>query len=128
MKVLLDTYTFLWWITDNSNLSENSRNIIKNPENVIFFSAASAWEISIKAGLGRLDLKESPDKLIPDELSKNTFSILPIKLRHALKVYSLPNFHKDPFDRLLIAQSIIEEMPILSKDDKIKEYSIKIIW
>lgn len=128
MKVILDTHTFLWWITDAANLSIRAREIIKNPDNIIYISAASAWEIVIKAKLKKITLKEQPEKLIPEEIQKNAFQVLSIHMYHALKVYELPDIHRDPFDRILVAQSKIEQLPLLSKDKNIKKYGIRVIW
>ena len=128
MKAILDTHTFLWWIIDAAKLSIRVREIIRNPDNIIYISAASAWEIVIKAKLKRITQKEQPEKLIPEEIQKNSFQVLPIHLYHALKVYELPDIHKDPFDRILVAQSKIEQLPLLTRDKNIKKYGIKVIW
>lgn len=128
MKALLDTHTFLWWITDDPKISSTVSHIIKNPDNEIFFSTASAWEISIKSRLNRIKLTQMPDIFIPDQLQKNYFQILPIQLNHALKEFSLPTIHNDPFDRILIAQSITEDIPLLTADTKMKKYEVNIIW
>jgi PIN domain nuclease of toxin-antitoxin system len=105
MKVLLDTHTFLWWITDSPRLSARAREVIRGGDNELFFSAASGWEIAIKAQLGRLQLPDDLEQFIVDQLSLNTILVLPIQLRHALHVYTLPQHHRDPFDRMLVAQS-----------------------
>jgi PIN domain nuclease of toxin-antitoxin system len=128
MKALLDTHTFLWWITDEDKLSPKVRDIIKNPENTIYFSTASAWEIVIKAKLKRIALTEPPGKLIPDEIYKNSFQILPIHLNHTLKVFELPYHHKDPFNRILAAQAKGENLPLLSKDKMMDDYKVEVIW
>ena len=128
MKALLDTHTFLWWITDDPKISGTVSHIIKNQDNEIFFSTASAWEISIKSRLNRIKLTQMPDIFIPDQLQKNYFQILPIQLNHTLKEFSLPAIHNDPFDRILIAQSITEDIPLLTADAKMKKYEVKIIW
>jgi PIN domain nuclease of toxin-antitoxin system len=128
MKVLLDTHTFLWWIIDSPRLSALAREVIRDSDNELFFSAASGWEIAIKAQLGRLQLPDNLEQFIADQLSLNTILALPIQLRHALHVYTLPRHHRDPFDRMLVAQSQIEKLPILTTDSQIAQYEVKIIW
>ncbi len=128
MKALLDTHAFLWWVTEDSRLSSTARNIITDSANQLFLSTASAWEIVIKARLGKLTLPEPPEIYIPNRLKVNRFESLSIDLIHALQVVNLPDLHKDPFDRIIIAQSQVEKMPILTLDSQIKRYSVDIIW
>lgn len=128
MKALLDTHTFLWWNADAPQLSEAVRAIIADGDNQIFLSAASAWEIAIKAALGRLSLPEPPEQYVANRLTLHRMQGLPIQLSHALRVYSLPEIHRDPFDRLLVAQSQMEKMPILTADENISSYEVEVIW
>lgn len=128
MKVLLDTHTFLWWITDDQRLSTKARTIISNGDNELFLSAATGWEIAIKAQLGRIRLTDKPEPFIAEQLSLNGIQSLPIHMSHALHVYNLPNHHRDPFDRMIIAQAQLEDLPILTMDSEIKKYGIRIIW
>lgn len=128
MRVLLDTHAFIWWVTDNVQLSPTARNVIADPDNVLFLSSASAWEIVIKVRLGKLDLPEPPETYIPSRLIMNRFESLSIQMAHALQVVNLPALHQDPFDRILIAQSQVEEMPIITVDNKIIQYSVDVIW
>jgi len=128
MKYLLDTNAFLWWITDNDSLSDRAREIIRDSRNALFLSAASGWEIAIKAGLGRLDLQENPEKLIPEQMLLNDIQGLPIQMSHALHVHALPEHHRDPFDRMLVAQCQLEEMPIVTSDPQIAEYDVEVVW
>lgn len=128
MRVLLDTHTFLWWITDDPRLSRKVRGIIGNGKNQIFLSAASGWEIAIKAKLGRLQVPDELERFIPEQLALNAIEILPVQMSHALHVYALPDHHHDPFDRLLIAQAQLESLPILTTDPQIVRYSVKVIW
>ena len=123
MKALLDTHAFLWWVTEDSRLSSTARNIITDSDNQLFLSTASAWEIVIKARLGKLTLPEPPEVYIPNRLTVNRFESLSIDLIHALQVVNLPDLHKDPFDRIIIAQSQVEKIPILTSDSQIKRYS-----
>jgi PIN domain nuclease of toxin-antitoxin system len=130
MKALLDTHVFLWWIDDDSRLSASAKTIIENSENQLFFSAASAWEIAIKTQLGKMRLPSNSnlDKFIATHLSLNGFEPLPISLSHALHTASFPSLHKDPFDRILIAQSRLEGLPLLTGDALITQYSVETIW
>lgn len=128
MKYLLDTHTFLWWITDNELLSDRAREVIRNGRNTILLSAASGWEIAIKAGLGRLELPDRPEVVIPEQMSLNDIQGLPVQMSHALRVHSLPQHHRDPFDRMLVAQCQLEEIPIITSDPEISKYDVEIIW
>jgi PIN domain nuclease of toxin-antitoxin system len=128
MKALLDTHAFLWWITDDARLSSRVRDLTGDSTNRLFLSAASGWEIAIKAQLGKLQLPDNLERYIADQLSLNGFESLPIQLRHALHVYSLPDFHRDPFDRILVAQSQLEQLPILTVDPQIARYEVDVIW
>jgi PIN domain nuclease of toxin-antitoxin system len=128
MRALLDTHTFLWWIDDNPELSEVARRILADSQNEIFVSAATGWEIAIKSALGRLDVEGDPERFFPEQMTLNSFQALPIEISHALHTYHLPDHHRDPFDRLLISQSQIEELPLITKDPSIGEYEVEIIW
>jgi PIN domain nuclease of toxin-antitoxin system len=128
MKALLDTHTFLWWNLDAPKLSKTVREIIGDGQNEIFFSAASAWEIAIKYGKGRLTLPDPPDIYIPKRLTNYRFTALPVLLSHSLQVYTLSDIHQDPFDRLLVVQSQMEQLPILTMDTNIVQYNITTIW
>ncbi|MCA9928028.1 MAG: type II toxin-antitoxin system VapC family toxin [Anaerolineales bacterium] len=128
MKALLDTHTFLWWITDDGRLSKRVRDILSNGRNTIYFSAASGWEIAIKARLNKLTLPTDIANFVGEHLTKNAFEILPIQLHHTLHVYALPAHHRDPFDHILIAQGQLENLPLLTIDAHIAQYDIKTIW
>ena len=128
MKLLLDTHVFLWWIADYPRLPSKINEIIRNVENKLFLSAASGWEIAIKDNLGRLQLPSELKDFIPEQLVINDIKSLPIQMKHALHVYTLPNYHRDPFDRLLVAQSQIENLPLITADAQIARYPVKIIW
>jgi PIN domain nuclease of toxin-antitoxin system len=128
MRALLDTHTFLWWVTNQPQLSPDVRAILSDRNHQIFFSVASGWEITIKAQLGRLELPNQLEYFIANQLAINSFQVLPIELKHALQIYHLPNHHKDPFDRILVAQSQVEDLPLLSVDKKISQYEIRMIW
>jgi PIN domain nuclease of toxin-antitoxin system len=128
MRALLDTHAFLWWIDDHPKLSLRAREFIKNGDNELFFSSVSAWEIIIKSQLGRLDIPENPEAFISKELAINSIHSLPLHINHALHIYRLPHYHRDPFDRILVAQALVEKLPILTADQKIFKYPVKIIW
>jgi PIN domain nuclease of toxin-antitoxin system len=128
VRALLDTHAFLWWISDDRRLSDRAKAIIADGRNELFFSAASGWEISIKAGLGRLEVPADLQRFISDQLSRNAFQSLPIYLSHALHTRTLPDHHRDPFDRILISQAILEEIPLLSSDHRISHYPVEVVW
>ena len=128
MRVLLDTHAFLWWIDDDERLSDKAREIVSDGRNELFFSAASGWEISIKSGLGRLEIPGDIEKFVADQLSRNAIEALPIHLSHALNAHKLSGHHRDPFDRILVSQAILEEMPLLSADPQIRHYQVEVVW
>jgi PIN domain nuclease of toxin-antitoxin system len=128
MKALLDTQVFLWWNMDDSRLSQTARDLIADGRNELYLSAASAWEIAIKAVRGSLILPEPPEQYVPSRMRLHRILALPIQFRHALHVYDLPPIHRDPFDRLLIAQSRLEDLPILTTDPEISRYDVSVIW
>jgi PIN domain nuclease of toxin-antitoxin system len=128
MKVLIDTHTFLWWNTDDAQLSLRAREVIADGQNEVFLSAASVWEIVIKTTKGKLVLPEAPAQYITHRMSLYRFRHLPIQISHALRVYELPPYHNDPFDRMLIAQSQAECIPIVTSDESFQQYELEIIW
>ncbi|RCJ41285.1 twitching motility protein PilT [Nostoc minutum NIES-26] len=128
MRALLDTHAFIWWVTDDSQLSANARDVITDSSNILFLSVVSAWEIIIKNKLGKLTLPEPVEQYIPSRLAINRFESLPIQMNHVLQVASLPNIHRDPFDRILIAQSQVENLPIVTIDQQITQYLVQTIW
>ena len=128
MKYLLDTHAFLWWNMDDAQLSSVAKELIADGNNEIFLSAASAWEIAIKSARGRLSLPDEPTTYVSSRLRLHGFQALPIHIQHATAVYDLPQYHADPFDRLLIAQSQIESMPLLSVDVDIQKYDVEVVW
>lgn len=128
MKVLLDTHAFLWWITEDPKLSSKASEIIREGNNELYFSAASGWEIAIKAQLNRIRLPGPPGIFISEQLRINGIQSLPILMSHALHVYNLPEHHRDPFDRILVVQSQLEGLPILTVDPSFSLYEIEVIW
>jgi len=128
MKLLLDTHTFIWWDTEPQRLSQQVLNMCQDPENVLLVSVASLWEIQIKLQLGKLKLNTPLAELVLGQQEINKIDILDIKLDHVLALGKLPSHHKDPFDRLLIAQAGIEEAILVSKDKIFTEYAVKLVW
>jgi PIN domain nuclease of toxin-antitoxin system len=128
VKVLLDTHAFLWAITDNPQLSDKARRMFTSSDNELLLSAASVWEILVKVQIGRLPLPKPAGDYLERQLAKNAITVLPIQLRHVLRLERLPLHHRDPFDRLLIAQSLEEELPVLTADPLMKNYSAMLLW
>jgi PIN domain nuclease of toxin-antitoxin system len=128
MRVILDTHVFLWWIANDKRLSKASRQTIERAGNEILFSAASAWEIAVKCRLGKLDLPSSPETFVSSQLAKNDFTPLPITITHALRVLALAGSHKDPFDLMLVAQSAVERIPIITADPQFDQFAVETIW
>lgn len=128
MKALLDTHAFLWWITDDPRLSRRARQVITDGRNDVFLSAACGWEIAIKAHRKRIQLPDTPERFIAEQLTINGFQSLPIQLSHALNVFGLPDHHGDPFDRLLIVQSRLEDIALITADQDILKYDVEVIW
>jgi len=128
MKIILDTHIFLWLITDNDRLSDKSKHAFTNSDNELFFSIASYWEICIKISIGKLKLSKNWDKIIKDELMVNSVKLLPISTEHCLQITQLPFHHRDPFDRIIISQAIIEQMHIMTINSYFSQYEVNIVW
>ncbi len=128
MKQLLDTHTFLWFVNGSTKLSHRVRQLIEAPTNENLLSIASLWEMSIKYNLGKLKFELSFDAFIRQEVTQSNLQVLNISLEHLNLTATLPLYHRDPFDRLIIAQAIVENLPILSIDDAFDAYSIERIW
>ena len=129
MKFLLDTHVFLWWINADKRISDKIISIISDVNNDIFLSSASCWEVVIKSKIGKLSISEAsvPD-FINRQIIDNQIIPLAIDSGHALNVYNLPDYHRDPFDKIIISQAIIEELPIITADNLFSKYPVKIIW
>lgn len=128
MNYLLDTHSFLWFITADKALSTNAKTLIEDPNNTIFLSLASVWEMAIKSSLGKLTIPQPFAAFIIKQLNDNSFSLLPITLAHASIVSTSPFHHRDPFDRLLIAQALHEKMPIIGNENIFDLYGITRKW
>jgi PIN domain nuclease of toxin-antitoxin system len=121
VRLLLDTHVLLWWLADDRKLTRAARTIIANPDNEVIVSSASLWEIAIKAALGRIEVEL--DDLEP-AIARNGFRPLPIGFRHALTAGRLPVVHRDPFDRMLIAQASVDELRVVSHDRVFERYNL----
>lgn len=128
MKLLLDTHSFLWFISGDAKLSANARMLIEDASNQSMFSIASVWEMAIKVSIGKLRLGQSFETLIPQQIKLNGIELLKISFSHTAVVATLPLNHRDPFDRLLIAQAIVEKIPIVSGDPAFDTYAITRLW
>lgn len=127
MRLLLDTQVFLWMYTAPARPSDDARSLILDPDNERLLSVASCWEISIKYELGKLKLASPPAVYIPARLDIGMTSLLSISPEHVYRVASLPHHHRDPFDRLLVAQSMLEQLPLLTADPRLSSYGIETI-
>jgi PIN domain nuclease of toxin-antitoxin system len=128
VRLLLDSHALLWFGWDSPQLSARGKAMISDPQNELWFSAGSMWEIAIKAGLGKINLDPSFDEFMEKAIVLLNLSILPISVAHAAMYKELPFHHRDPFDRLLIAQSKVENLPVLSADALFDEYFVMRVW
>jgi PIN domain nuclease of toxin-antitoxin system len=128
MKLLLDTCTFLWLISDSPALSSQARELFSSPENEACLSTVSTWEIAIKHSLGRLPLPESPQRFIPVQREKHGIESLSLDEESTLQVLRLPLLHNDPFDRMLVCQAIVQGLTILTPDSLISQYPVRVMW
>jgi PIN domain nuclease of toxin-antitoxin system len=128
MRLLIDAHTFLWFVWDDLQLGTNARALIVNPTNQKLISTVTYWEIAIKVSIGKIDLGEPYRAFMHREINRNNFDILPVSVDHAAAVSLLPFHHRDPFDRMLVAQAIVEQIPIVSGDPAFDAYSITRLW
>jgi PIN domain nuclease of toxin-antitoxin system len=127
MKALLDTHTFLWAISGDQRLSQRAERLFIGPSD-LWLSVASIWEILIKAQVGKMPLPTPVGPYLVKKLAENRIGVLPVGLNHVLKVEALPMHHNDPFDRILIAQSIEEGWPVITADSVFERYPVRVIW
>jgi PIN domain nuclease of toxin-antitoxin system len=125
---LLDTHVLLWWLFDDPKLSGTARDVIQAPDNTILVSSASGWEISTKHRLGKLPHAGEAVRNLPSLLRKSRMTVLSITMEHALAAGALPGPHRDPFDRMLIAQGQIEGLPVVTSDRVFHQYSVELVW
>ena len=128
MKYLLDTMVWLWSVGPTDKINQAGLDVLANGEAEVYFSAASAWEVALKTQLGKFTLTEPPGSYVPKRLAAQGIRSLPIAQNHTLKVYDLSSHHRDPFDRLLIAQAIVEGMTILTADRSFAKYPVDVLW
>jgi PIN domain nuclease of toxin-antitoxin system len=128
MRLLLDTHAFLWFITGDPKLSSTAERAIRDGTNELLLSVASVWEMAIKVRLDRLPIPQPLDSFVPRQLEINRISLLPIELQHTFEIARLPLHHRDPFDRLLIGQAMVETIPIISADDAFASYEVEVMW
>ncbi|WYL98984.1 MAG: type II toxin-antitoxin system VapC family toxin [Gloeotrichia echinulata CP02] len=128
MKLLLDSHVLIWWTSSSERLSQRVYSLINDTNNRLVFSIASVWEMQIKLQLGKLNLNSSLPVLIDNQQRVNNLQLLPIELAHIWGLTNLPNHHRDPFDRLLIAQAIVEQIPLVSIDSVFDNYPIQRLW
>lgn len=128
MKLLLDTCTFLWIVTDAAELSPRARALFRAAEHEVYLSAASAWEIGVKHALGRLPLPQPPGRFVPAEREAHGIDSLAIDEESVLQVGRLPQVHRDPFDRLLVCQAIVHGLAILTPDPLVADYPVRVVW
>ncbi|HEX5727235.1 MAG TPA: type II toxin-antitoxin system VapC family toxin [Longimicrobiaceae bacterium] len=128
MKLLLDTHALLWFLGGNERLSAQARSAIEDLSNQRLFSMAGAWEVAIKVSLGKLSLHAPFEQLVPGELRANAIELLPILPQHVIALASLPFHHRDPFDRMLVAQATVEGASVVSADPTLDAYEIPRIW
>jgi PIN domain nuclease of toxin-antitoxin system len=128
MRVLIDTHVLIWWTGDINQLSPLVRDMLADPQTEPVLSIASIWEMQIKISLDKLSLQIDLPTLVENEMDRNSFVLLPIELKHIYRLNDLPLHHKDPFDRLLISQSVMETMPIISIDEKFDAYGVQRFW
>ena len=127
MNLLIDTHCWLWWLTEPGKLKRSSIALLKNSENTVLLSPVSSWEIAIKYSIGKLPLPETPEEFVSSRMERDGIVSLPIHHSHTVKTADLPFHHNDPFDRLLIAQAIVEKIPIMTVDSWFDLYDVEVI-
>lgn len=128
MRFLLDTHCFLWGLAAPERLHHEGAALITDEENTVVFSVVSALEIAIKVSLGKLTLPEPAETFVVSQIEDLAMSVLPVYVPHALRVAALPQLHRDPFDRLLVAQSQVEGLPLMTGDAALAAYDVEVIW
>jgi PIN domain nuclease of toxin-antitoxin system len=128
VRLLLDTHAFLWWVGASRELSRRARSAVGSGRNECFLSIASGWEIAIKVSLGTLKVQGALDRFLPEQLAANGFQALTIDLKHCARVAALPFHHRDPFDRLLVAQALEDGLAIVTADPVFAKYGVERVW
>ncbi len=127
MRVLLDSHVLLWWLTASHELSSEARALFEDPGTELLWSAASTWELGIKEQLGKLRLPEPIEKFVPRQVREQGLTGLPIYHDHAARAAGLPAVHRDPFDRMLVGQALVEAVPLVTRDAPLREYGVRVI-
>jgi PIN domain nuclease of toxin-antitoxin system len=128
VRILTDTHAMLWWLRDDSRLSRRARRILGDGANELVWSIASSWEVAVKLGLGKLELGRPLHRLFADLVTRQGVVVLPISHEHCARIAELPLHHRDPFDRMLVAQAQEQGVPILTGDPKLAAYEVEIVW
>ena len=128
MKLLLDTHTFMWWHSEPEYIPKNTLTLLQDPDNEVILSVVSLWEMQIKIQLGKLNLRDDLELMLKIQQEQNNISLISVTLPHILELKNLPLHHKDPFDRILIAQSKVENAILISRDSVFKNYECSLIW
>lgn len=127
MNYLLDTHALIWFLNGEEHLSEKSKKVIENPENSLFISIATIWELAIKISLGKFKFEQGFKKFL-ELIEENGFEVIPISLEHALRLSTLEFLHRDPFDRLIVVQAMTDNLTVITKDEYMEKYSISTLW
>jgi PIN domain nuclease of toxin-antitoxin system len=128
MRILIDTHVFIWWTSDVNRLSPRVHDLLLDPNTETILSIVSIWEMQIKSSLGKLQFKTVLSELVDDEIDHNRIELLPLSLSHIYALNNLPHHHRDPFDRILIAQSMDADLQIVSIDEKFDAYGVRRLW
>lgn len=128
MRLLADTHAVLWWMRDDARLSARARTVLRDGANQLLWSMASSWEIAVKRSIGKLEIDRPLHRLFADLVSEQGLVVLPILHHHCVRLAELPLHHRDPFDRMLVAQAQQERVPLLTGDPKLAAYDVEIVW
>ncbi len=128
MNLLLDSHVFLWLMNEPERVPAPVLTMCENAENTLYLSVASVWELQIKHALGKLTMRQPLKVILDEQQQSNSMEILPIKLTHLWRLADLPRIHNDPFDRLLIAQAVVEDMHLISADRVFSDYPVRLVW
>ena len=128
MRLLLDTHALLWFLADDPRLSRHADAATKAPDTGVLVSVVSLWEITIKAGLGKLTVDEPFEETIAGRLADERINVLPVEIRHLAALRPLPHHHRDPFDRVLVAQALAEGVPVVTRDARFAAYGVAVVW
>ena len=128
MRVLLDTHALLWWHEGSPDLSQRALDAVRDPANTVYLSVVNVWEAQIKHQLGKLTLQSSLREIVRQQHRINGFGLLSVRVDHVYRLDTMPMHHRDPFDRLLVAQALSEDLVLVSKDEKLTPYAATILW